>query len=587
MRGWKRTHTCGELGLKDVAKDVILMGWVHRSRDHGGVIFVELRDRYGIIQVVFNPQQDDQVHQKAKSLRGEYVVAVKGEVRERPPGTVNPILPTGEVEVLARELRILNPAKTPPFLIEDDISTGEDIRLRYRYLDLRRPSMQRNLMLRHKVYQAARKFLDEQGFIEVETPVLTKSTPEGARDFLVPSRLHWGRFYALPQSPQIYKQILMVAGIDKYYQIAKCFRDEDLRADRQPEFTQIDLEMSFVEPEDIYQLVEALTQHILREVLGVDIEVPFKRLTYREAMERYGTDKPDLRFGLELVDVSHIVGSSNFKVFQDVLKVGGRVKGINVEGGAKFSRKQLDDLTDYALQQGAKGLIWAKVTELGIASPMAKFLSPQHTGELVQTFRGKPGDLLLLIADATEVVVNVLGSLRLRLGQQLGLIKDGQWSLVWVTEFPLLAYNEEEGRFVATHHPFTAPMDEDLSLLNGYPEKVRAKAYDLVLNGTEIASGSVRIYQRELQSKIFQLLGIGEKEARERFGFLLEALEYGAPPHGGIAFGFDRLVMLLAGCSSIREIIAFPKTASATALMEGAPSAVSEEQLDELGLYLR
>lgn len=587
MKRLKRTHTCGELSLRDVGEDVVLMGWVYRSRDHGGVIFVDLRDRHGITQVVFNPQEDGHLRQKAKALRNEYVIAVKGEVKERPPGMVNPNLSTGKVEVVASELRILNKAKTPPFMIEDETMAGEELRLKYRYLDLRRPSMQRNLMLRHKTYQVARRFLDEEGFVEVETPILMKSTPEGARDYLVPSRLHWGKFYALPQSPQTYKQTLMVAGMDKYYQIAKCFRDEDLRADRQPEFTQIDMELSFVEPEDIYRLVEALTKRILKEVIDVDVETPFKRLTYQEALDKYGTDKPDIRFGMELVDVGHIVEPCDFKVLTEVLAAGGQVKGLNVKGGADFSRREIDDLTEYTVQAGAKGLIWAKVTGSGLTCPVAKFFSSEQLEGIIRTLRGEPGDLLLLVADKPEVVASTLAALRVKLGQQSDLIRKGRYGLVWITEFPLLEYNEKEGRFVAAHHPFTAPMDEDLPLLDTQPEKVRAKAYDLILNGTEIASGSIRIYQRNLQSKMFELLGIGKQEAKERFGFLLEALEYGAPPHGGIAFGFDRLVMLLAGGSSIREVIAFPKTTSAISIMEEAPSTVSEEQLKELGLRLR
>ena len=579
----KRTHTCGELRASDIGKIVTLTGWVDTRRDLGGVIFIDLRDRYGKTQVVFNPQKSPTAHKLAEKLRNEYVISATGIVERRPEGTSNPDLSTGEIDVTTQELSILNKAETPPFPINDEVEAGEDLRLKYRYLDLRRPGLQRNLIVRHRMYQIARKYFDENGFIEIETPILMKSTPEGARDYLVPSRVHRGRFYALPQSPQTYKQILMVAGFDRYVQIVKCFRDEDLRADRQPEFTQIDLEMSFADEEDVWAVTEGLMKKMLKEIKGVDVSTPFPRFMYKEAMETYGTDKPDTRFDLTLKRINDLVQDSGFKVFADVVKKGGVVAGFVVPGGASFTRNQMDNLVDFAKSLGAGGLVYFKWTEKGIEAAVEKFLGKELVKKICSEMGAKKNDLVLLVSDAWETAYRILGNLRLEIAARLNLIpQESSYKFAWVTEFPLLEFSEDEKRFVAVHHPFTSPHSADIDILENNPEKVRARAYDLVLNGTEIAGGSIRIHDSELQQRVFSLLGIGKEEANKKFGFLLDAFKYGAPPHGGIAFGFDRLVMLLTGMKSIREVIAFPKTASAVSLMDEAPSEVDSQQLKEL-----
>ena len=583
----KRTNYCGDLRKEDANREVTLLGWVQRRRDLGGLIFIELRDRQGIVQVVFNPESNSEAHAKAQSLRNEYVVGVGGTVVLRPEGTANPKLRTGEIEVLAKEVKILNVAKTPPFPIEDEAEIAEEIRLKYRYLDLRRPGLQRNLILRHQVAKEVRNYFDRLGFLEVETPMLTKSTPEGARDYLVPSRLNPGHFYALPQSPQLFKQILMVSGFDRYFQIVRCFRDEDLRSDRQPEFTQIDVEMSFVTVEDIQRTMEGLMVHIFKEVLGVELELPFPVLTYDEAMNRFGVDKPDTRFGMELKDVSQILKNSSFKIFRDAIEKGEIIKAINVKGGGSFSRKEIDDLNPVVQAFGAKGLISAKIGQDGWQSAIQKFVTEQERKAVEEKLEAAENDLLLFIAGTPKVVNQALANLRLHLGQKLGLIDPNLYRFVWILDFPLLEYDEAEGRFVAVHHPFTAPKDEDIPKLREHPELVRAKAYDLVLNGSEIGGGSIRNHLREVQSLLFEKLGMGEEEAKERFGFLLEALEYGTPPHGGIAFGFDRLNMILSHSESIRDVIAFPKTQKATCLMTDAPSRVDSKQLDELWIKIK
>jgi len=581
-----RTHYCGQLTEEHIGQEVVLTGWTQRRRDHGGLVFIDLRDRTGLIQVVFNPQEDPETHERSHAVRSEFVLAVKGRVRQRPDEMVNPKLKTGKIEVFIHHLRVLNTSITPPFMIEDAIDVSEALRLKYRYLDLRRPGIQRNLLVRHQVAQITRNFLNNAGFIEVETPVLTRSTPEGARDYLVPSRVNPGGFYALPQSPQIFKQLLMVAGFDRYYQIVKCFRDEDLRADRQPEFTQIDLEMSFLREEDIWTLMEDYVAELFQAMLGMALPRPFERLSYQEAIDRFGLDRPDTRFGLELVDVTPIVADSEFKLFNQAAASGGRIKALNAKGCHHFSRKHLDDLIAYTRIYGAKGLAWIKINPDGWQSPIAKYFSEQEKISLAQALDAEPGDLIFFSADQSKVVAEVLGQLRLKLGQDLGLARDDDYRFLWITHFPMFEYSQEEKRLVAMHHPFTAPLEEDLPYLETAPEKVRARAYDMVLNGHEIGGGSIRNHLPELQERIFRVLDIGPEEAAEKFGYLIEALGFGAPPHGGLAFGLDRLVMILTGTSSIRDVIAFPKTQKATCLMTGAPARVDRRQLLELALRL-
>ena len=582
---WKRTHDCGSLNPEHIGRTVSLAGWVDTRRDHGGLIFIDLRDRAGITQVVFNPEINSQAHQQAHQLRSEYVLSIQGLVRARPEGMTNPNLKTGEIEVLVQEYRLLNTAKTPPFNLDDTGEVSEVVRLRYRYLDLRRPLLQQNFFIRHRVISLIRSFLDQKGFCDIETPFLTKSTPEGARDYLVPSRIQEGKFYALPQSPQLFKQLLMVAGFDRYYQIVRCFRDEDLRADRQPEFTQLDMELSFIDEEDIRELIEELISNVFSRILDKEIPRPFRRLTYEQAMSRYGTDRPDLRFGLEIKDLTSIVRHSGVKVFAECAEKGGCIKALGVPQGAAFSRKDLDDLTALAQNWGAKGLAWAKLNPEGWQSPLAKFLKEEERQAMEEALGLRAGDLILFQADSPSLVHEVLGKVRLHLGLAKPFPKD-QFEFTWITEFPLFEYRLEEGRFGAVHHPFTAPLETDISFLESQPDKVRSRAYDLVLNGNEIGGGSIRIHQRSLQEQIFRVLGISAEEADEKFGFLLEALEMGAPPHGGLAFGLDRLVMLMTGASSLREVIAFPKTQKAICPLTNAPSSVSRAQLNELGLRL-
>ncbi len=589
-----RTHSCGELREKNAGESVVLNGWVDRRRDLGGLIFIWLRDRYGITQVVFS-QRDASVeadanknaYELAKKLRSEFVICIEGKVRKRPDDAANKELETGTVDVLADKLIILNEAETPPFAIKDETDAFEDLRLKYRYLDLRRPALQKVLLLRHKMYQLVRKYFDENNFVEIETPVLMKSTPEGARDYLVPSRVHKGKFYALPQSPQQYKQLLMVSGFDRYFQIVKCFRDEDLRADRQPEFTQIDVEMSFITQEQIFAMVEGLMKLLFKEIWNLELTLPLKRLSYEESIMKYGSDKPDLRFGMELQPLNEIFGKSEFIVFKDVIDSNGIVSGLVAVNCASFSRSQIDGLTNFVKNLGAKGLVWFKVQENGIDSPTAKFLSEEEIKNLVEAVKAKPNDLILILAGEKNSTLTQLGALRLELAKKQELIKPGTPpQLLWVTEFPLFEWDEESKRFFAMHHPFTSPKLEEIDLLEKNPGKIKAQAYDLVLNGSEIAGGSIRIHNSELQSRMFKALGISDEEAKQKFGFLINAFKYGAPPHGGIAFGFDRMIMLFAGVDSIRDTIAFPKTASAISLMDECPSEVNEEQLKELHIKL-
>ena len=585
MGSLKRSHYCNELGPADKDKEVTLMGWVLRRRDHGGVIFIDLRDRYGITQVVFNPELEKEVHEKAHDLRSEWVLAVKGTVSPRPEGMINTKLKTGEIEVLVKELRILNTSKTPPFPLDEDIEVSDNLRLKYRYIDLRRPKMAENMIMRHKVSQAIRSYLDNRNFLEIETPILTRSTPEGARDYLVPSRVNPGKFYALPQSPQLFKQLLMMAGMDRYYQIVKCFRDEDLRADRQPEFTQIDMELSFVDEEEIYEISEGMIKTVFKRALDLDLVTPFPRMTYDEAMNRFGTDRPDTRFGLELTSLTEIVADCSFKVFRDVVEKGGMVKSINAKGCADFSRKDLDDLTAYVGNFGAKGLAWVKMKADGEwQSPIAKFFTEDERNRMAAALGAEENDLLFFVADKPAIVHNALAELRMELARRLQLVDSSTYNFQWIVDFPLLEYDQEQKRNTAVHHPFTMPCEEDLDLLETEPAKVRSRAYDLVLNGNEIGGGSIRIHNKELQERAFKALGISEDEAADKFDFLLTALELGAPPHGGLAFGLDRLMMLIMGRDSIRDVIAFPKTQKATCPMTDAPSTVARRQLTELSL---
>ncbi|KJD43325.1 aspartate--tRNA ligase [Paenibacillus terrae] len=582
----KRSHQCGALTHAHIGETVTLNGWVQTRRDLGGVLFIDLRDRSGIVQIVFNPAYSGDALQIADRVRSEYVLEVTGTVVKRDAETINANLPTGEIEVRITEIEVLNAAKTPPFFIEDGVEVDESLRLKYRYLDLRRPEMHQTLKLRSKAAKVFRDFLDGEDFIEVETPILTKSSPEGARDYLVPSRVHEGEFFALPQSPQLYKQLLMVGGVERYYQIARCFRDEDLRADRQPEFTQVDIETSFMQQDDLLPMMEQLMVKLFRETVGVELETPFQRITHADAMDKYGSDKPDLRFGLELIHVNDIVASSGVKVFASVIEKGGEVKVLNAKGCGTWSRKDIDDLGPYAARYGAKGLAWIQVKEGEFKGPIVKFFTPEEIEALRERTGAEEGDLLLFSADNKKVVADVLGALRLKIGRQLGLIDDNVYKFAWVVDFPLLGYDEEQKRYVAEHHPFTRPKDEDLAVLDTDPGQVRAQAYDIVLNGYEVGGGSMRIYKRDVQEKMFNALGLSPEVANEKFGYLLDAFEYGTPPHGGIAFGFDRLVMLLAGRTNLRETIAFPKTANATDLLMDAPSEVDQGQLEQLHIRL-
>ena len=585
MMGLKRSHRCTELSTANIGQDVTVMGWVQKSRNKGGIIFVDLRDRSGILQIIFEESDcGTESFEKAEKLRSEFVIAVTGRVEAR-SGAVNENLATGAIEVRANSLRILSESETPPFPIEENSKTKEDLRLKYRYLDLRRPDMQRNLLLRSKVAILTRQFLADEGFLEIETPTLIKSTPEGARDYLVPSRVHPGSFYALPQSPQLFKQLLMCSGYDRYFQLARCYRDEDLRADRQPEFTQIDMELSFVDVDDVIDVNERLLHKLFKEILNVEVPLPIQRMTWQEAMDRFGSDKPDLRFGMELKNVSDVVKDCEFVVFKSALENGGTVRGINAEGQGHMPRKKIDALVEFAKGYGAKGLAYVAIQEDGtLKSSFAKFMTDEQMAALVAAMDGKPGDLLLFAADKNKIVWDVLGNLRLEIARQLDLLKKDDYRFLWVTEFPLLEYSEEQGRFVAMHHPFTMPMDEDWHLIDSDPGAVRAKAYDIVLNGTEIGGGSVRIHQSDIQSKMFEVLGFTPEKAQDQFGFLLDAFKYGVPPHAGLAYGLDRVVMLMGGCDSIRDVIAFPKVKDASCLMTEAPTPVDPKQLEELGI---
>ena len=588
MKGLHRTHRCAEVSINDAGKTVTVMGWVQKNRNKGGIIFVDLRDRSGILQIIFEGKNiSEEGFAKAEKLRSEYVVAVTGVIQPR-EGAANTSIATGDIELIANDIRILSEAETPPFPIEEGIKTKEELRLKYRYLDLRRPDLQRNLIMRSKVATLTRQFLSDEGFLEIETPILNKSTPEGARDYLVPSRVHPGSFYALPQSPQLFKQLLMVSGYDRYFQIAKCFRDEDLRADRQPEFTQIDMEMSFVDIDDVIDVNERLLKKLFKETINVDIELPIPRMTYKEAMERFGSDKPDTRFGMELKNVTDVVRNCGFGVFTGAIANGGSVRGINAKGQAAMPRKKIDSLTDVAKTYGAKGLAYVCVMDDGsIKSSFSKFLSEEEMNSLIKAMDGEPGDLLLFAADLDKVVYDVLGNLRLELAERLGLTDKNTYNFLWVTEFPLFEWSEEQNRYVAMHHPFTMPMEEDIEFLDTEPGKVRAKAYDIILNGNEIGGGSVRIHQDDIQEKMFEKLGFTKEQAYERFGFLLNAFKYGVPPHAGLAYGFDRMIMLMAGQESIRDVIAFPKIKDASCLMSDAPNVVDDIQLDELGIQIK
>ncbi len=585
LSDWQRTHYCGDLRTSDNDREVTVMGWVNNRRDHGGLIFVDLRDRSGILQIVFDPERSKNTFHLAEDLRGEFVVAIKGKVTLRTAETVNPNLPTGEIEVVATEARLLSRSRPLPFSVDAGSDVTEATRLKYRYLDLRRPEMQGNLVFRHKLTKAVRDYLDSEGFLEIETPILTKSTPEGARDYLVPSRVNPGNFYALPQSPQIFKQLLMVSGYDRYFQIVRCFRDEDLRADRQPEFTQIDIEMSFVRPDDIMRMTDGLLRSVCA-LRGIETPNPIPRITYDEAIRRFGIDRPDMRFGLELTDISDLLRSSGFKVFREALERGGIIKMLRLPAGDRLSRKDLDNLPDRVAPYGAKGVAWVRLNPDGWQSPIAKFLTEEERGAIEKACGAQVGDLLMFVADKPKIVNDSLANLRLQLAEQLDIIPRDAWAFVWVTDFPLVEYSPEDKRYVAVHHPFTSPNEEDLHKLESDPGSVRALAYDIVLNGTELGGGSIRIHRSDIQSKIFGLLGIGEAEARGKFGFLLDALFYGAPPHGGIALGLDRIAMLLSGGASIRDVIAFPKTQRAVCLMTDAPSPVDARQLRDLGLKL-
>ena len=583
LNGLKRNIMCGDARESHIGQKVTVMGWVQRNRNLGGLQFIDLRDREGILQVVFNDDLGEEILEKAKSIRPEYCIAVTGEIVKRE--SVNPNMPTGMVELKAEELKILSESDTPPIYIKEDLDAAESIRLKYRYLDLRRPDMQNIFKIRHKTTKAIRDYLDQNGFLEMETPILTKSTPEGARDYLVPSRNYTGMFYALPQSPQLFKQLLMVSGFDRYFQIVKCFRDEDLRANRQPEFTQVDLEMSFVEQDDVMALNEGLIKHVFKEVLGVDVKTPIKRMTFKDAMEKYGSDKPDLRFGMEITNLSDVVKECGFKVFTDAVANGGSVRGLCLEGGASMGRKDIDRLGEFVKTFKAKGLAWIQLKEEGVKSPIAKFFSEEELNKIIETMGAKTGDLILIVADKNSVVLKALGELRLELSRKFDLVKDkSEFNFTWITEFDLLEYDEEEGRYFAAHHPFTMPMDEDIQYLDTDPGRVRAKAYDLVLNGEELGGGSIRIHDTKLQEKMFEVLGFTQESAWERFGFLLEAFKFGPPPHGGLAFGLDRMIMFLAGTENIKDVITFPKNQNAFCYLTEAPNIVDEEQLKELGI---